>query len=45
LTFGALVAVLLAIGSVVALPLVLNIIGLGSITDVLLRIGRCPSSS
>jgi membrane protein len=42
LTFGALVAVLLAIGAVVALPIVLNIIGLGSITEALLRIGRWP---
>jgi membrane protein len=42
LTFGALIAVLLAIGSVVALPIVLNAIGLGSITEALLRIGRWP---
>ncbi len=42
LTFGALVAVLLAIGSVVALPIALKIIGLGSFTDALLRIGRWP---
>jgi membrane protein len=42
LTFGALVAVLLAIGAVVALPIVLNVIGLGAITETLLRIGRWP---
>ena len=41
-TFGGLVAVLLAIGSVVALPIVLSTIGLGSITDALFRIGRWP---
>ena len=41
-TFGGLVAVLLAIGSVVALPIVLSTIGLGTITDALFRIGRWP---
>jgi membrane protein len=32
----------LAIGSVVALPIALKVIGLGSFTDALLRIGRWP---
>jgi membrane protein len=41
-TFGGLVAVLIAIGAVVALPIVLSTIGLGSITDTLFRIGRWP---
>jgi membrane protein len=41
-TFGGLVAILIAIGCVVALPIVLSTIGLGSISDVLLRIGRWP---
>jgi membrane protein len=41
-TFGGLVAILIAIGCVVALPVVLSTIGLGSISDVLLRIGRWP---
>jgi membrane protein len=41
-TFGGLVAVLIAIGCVVALPIVLSTIGLGSVSDVLLRIGRWP---
>ena len=41
-TFGGLVAALLAIGSVVALPIVLSTIGLGSVTDALFRIGRWP---
>ncbi|WP_375411621.1 YihY/virulence factor BrkB family protein [uncultured Bradyrhizobium sp.] len=42
LTFGGLLAVLLAIACVVALPIVLNAIGLGSVSDTLLRIGRWP---
>jgi membrane protein len=42
-TFGGLVAVLLAIGSVVALPIVLSTIGLGALTDALFRIGRWPA--
>jgi len=42
-TFGGLVAILFAIGCVVALPIVLNTIGLGSFTDTLLRIGRWPA--
>jgi membrane protein len=41
-TFGGLVAALLAIGGVVALPIILTTIGLGSISDTLLRIGRWP---
>ena len=41
-TFGGLVAVLLAIGAVVALPIVLSTIGLGALTDALFRIGRWP---
>jgi membrane protein len=42
LTFGGLLAVLLAIGSVVALPIVLSTIGLGAVTDALFRFGRWP---
>jgi membrane protein len=41
-TFGGLVAVLIAIGMVVALPIVLSTIGLGSITELIFRIGRWP---
>lgn len=41
-TFGGLVAVLVAMGCVVALPIILSVIGLGSITDALFRIGRWP---
>ena len=41
-TFGGLAVVLLAIGSVVALPIVLSTIGLGALTDALFRIGRWP---
>jgi membrane protein len=41
-TFGGLVAILIAIGCVVALPIVLSTIGLGSISDALFRIGRWP---
>jgi len=41
-TFGGLVAALLAIGSVVALPIVLSTIGLGAVTDALFRFGRWP---
>jgi membrane protein len=41
-TFGGLVAVLLAIASIVALPIVLATVGLGSIGDAVLRIGRWP---
>lgn len=42
-TFGGLVAALIAIGCVVALPIVLSTIGLGSVSDALLRIGRWPA--
>jgi membrane protein len=42
-TFAGLVGVLIAIGCVVALPIVLSMIGLGSISDALLRIGRWPA--
>ncbi len=41
-TFGGLLAVLIAIGTVVALPIVLSTIGLGSITEILFRVGRWP---
>jgi membrane protein len=41
-TFGGLVAVLLAIGSVVALPIILSTLGLGVVTDALFRFGRWP---
>ena len=41
-TFGGLVAVLFAIGSVVALPIILSTLGLGAVTDALFRFGRWP---
>jgi membrane protein len=41
-TLGGIVSVLLAIGTVVILPVVLNFVGLGSVTDLLLRIVRWP---
>ena len=41
-TFGGLVAVLVAIGTIVALPLVLAAIGLNSVTDAIIRYGRWP---
>jgi membrane protein len=41
-TFGGLVAALIAIGCVVALPIILGTIGLGSMSDTILRIGRWP---
>jgi membrane protein len=41
-TFGGLVAILIAIGCVVALPIVLFTIGLGSISEPLFRFGRWP---
>ena len=41
-TFGGLVAVLLAIGAIVALPLVLAAVGLNGVTDALVRYGRWP---
>jgi membrane protein len=42
-TFAGLVGILIAIGCVVALPIILSTIGLGSISDTLLRIGRWPA--
>jgi membrane protein len=42
-TFAGLVGILIAIGCVVALPIVLSMMGLGSISDALLRIGRWPA--
>jgi membrane protein len=41
-TFGGIIATLLAIGGVVALPIILNTFGLGSFGDTLLRWGRWP---
>lgn len=41
-TFGGLLAVLIAIGTVVALPIVMATVGLGSITEILFRFGRWP---
>jgi membrane protein len=41
-TFGGLIAVLVAIGAIVALPLVLAAIGLNSVTDAIIRYGRWP---
>jgi membrane protein len=41
-TFGGVLAILIAIGAVVALPIVLATIGLGSITETLFRVGRWP---
>jgi membrane protein len=41
-TFGGLLAVLIAIGTVVALPIVLSTVGLGSITEILFKVGRWP---
>jgi membrane protein len=42
-TLAGLVGILIAIGCVIALPIVLSTIGLGSISDTLLRIGRWPA--
>jgi membrane protein len=42
-TLGSLLAVLTAIGLVVATPIVLSTIGLGALGDELLRIGRWPA--
>jgi len=42
LTFGGLIAVLVAIGAIVALPLVLAAIGLNSIIEAIIRYGRWP---
>ena len=41
-TLGGLIAVLLAIGAIVALPLVLSAIGLSAVTDAIIRYGRWP---
>ncbi len=41
-TLGALGFLMLALLAVVALPVVLNFIGLGGVTDLLLRFGRWP---
>jgi membrane protein len=41
-TFGGLIAALLAIAGIVAVPIVLSTIGLNSISDAVLRIGRWP---
>ena len=41
-TFGGLAALLVAIGAIVALPLVLSAVGLDSVTDTLIRYGRWP---
>jgi membrane protein len=41
-TFGGLLAALFAIGCVVALPIILATIGLGSISDAVFRWGRWP---
>jgi membrane protein len=42
-TLAGLIGILIAIGCVVALPIILSTIGLGSISDALLRIGRWPA--
>jgi membrane protein len=41
-TFGGLFAALVAIGAVIALPLILSAIGLHSITEAIFRFGRWP---
>lgn len=41
-TLGGLVAVLVAIGAIVALPLLLSAIGLSAVTDAIIRYGRWP---
>jgi membrane protein len=41
-TFGGLIAALLAIGCIVAIPIVLATIGLNAISDAVLSIGRWP---
>jgi membrane protein len=43
LTLGGLVAILTAIGLVVAAPIVLSMVGLGSVGDLLLGFGRWPA--
>ena len=42
-TFGGIVAILLAIGAVVVLPLLLSFVGLGGIGETLLRLLRWPA--
>ena len=42
LTVGGLVAVLVAIGTIVALPLVLSAIGFSAVTEAIVRYGRWP---
>jgi membrane protein len=42
-TLGGLVAILAAIGLVVAAPIVLSMFGLGAFADLLLRFGRWPA--
>jgi membrane protein len=41
-TIGALVFVVIAMACVVALPIALNFVGLGPITDILIRVARWP---
>src|SRR5215213_9455312 len=41
-TFGGIIVILLAIGGVVAVPIILNTLGLGSFAETLLRFGRWP---
>ena len=41
-TIGGIIAILLAVGAVVVLPLVLGYLGLGSIGEILLRVLRWP---
>jgi membrane protein len=42
-TFSGLIAVLVAIGFVVALPIVLSTVGLGGASEAVLRVGRWPA--
>ena len=42
-TFGGIVAILLAIGAVVVLPLLLSFVGLGGMSETLLRVLRWPA--
>ena len=41
-TFGGIIAVLVAIGAIVALPLILSALGLSAVTDAIDRYGRWP---
>jgi membrane protein len=43
LTLGAIIFILLALAAVVALPVALNLVGLGSAADLTLRLGRWPA--